>query len=284
MSSSWFSNTVFGAVFVILTSALAAAQAAPPSTTAEELSAAARRGDAAAVRKLLDEGVDPNTKFRYDVTALTYACDHGHLEVVKVLLDHGADVNVKDTFYGSTPLALAISPAQKKKPEHTEIAKLLLAKGAQGKDEALSSAVSDGDAALTRVILDSGGVPAAALSDALENAGAQGKGELVTLLQRAGAKPFDDFKIDEPQLARYAGAYQNASGLPVVCTVAGSRLAAAAFGQKFVLSAIDSTRFRVIGAPELSITFQVADGKVTGLVLTQGSNTTPFTRVEGKQP
>ena len=80
MSSSWFSNTVFGAVFVILTSALAAAQAARPSTKAEELSAAARRGDAAAVRKLLDEGVDPNTKFRYDVTALTYAI--GLLKIV----------------------------------------------------------------------------------------------------------------------------------------------------------------------------------------------------------
>ena len=120
MSSSWFSNTAFGAVFVILTSALAAAQAAPPSTKAEELSAAARRGDAAAVRKLLDEGVDPNTKFRYDVTALTYACDHGHLEVVKVLLDHGADVNVKDTFYGSTPLMLAISPTEEEAGSHRD--------------------------------------------------------------------------------------------------------------------------------------------------------------------
>src|SRR5262245_4259907 len=110
------------------TAGLATAQAAPPSTKAEELSAAARRGDAETVKKLLDEGVDPNTKFRYDATALTYACDHGHLEVVKVLLEHGANVNVKDTFYGSTPLLLAISPAQKKRPEHSEIAKLLIAK------------------------------------------------------------------------------------------------------------------------------------------------------------
>jgi ankyrin repeat protein len=144
------------ASLVVLAAALAGAQATPPETKAEELSAAARRGDAAAVKKLLDEGVDPNTKFRYGVTALTYACDHGHLDVVKVLLEHGADVNVKDTFYGSTPLALALSPAQTKKPEHTEIAKLLIAKGAEGKDEALSSAVSDGDAAMTKFILDSG--------------------------------------------------------------------------------------------------------------------------------
>jgi hypothetical protein len=275
-------SLAMSALVVLFTASLTTAQATPPDTKADELSAAARRGDAAAVKKLLDEGVDPNTKFRYGVTALTYACDHGHLEVVKVLLDHGADINVKDTFYGSTPLALAVSPAQKKKPEHAEIAKLLIARGARGKDEALSSAVSDGDTALTKVILDSGGVPAAALSDALENAKAQNKTELVTLLEQAGAKPYVDFKLDESQLARYAGSYQNANGLPIVCTLAGSRLGVAAFGQKFVLSAIDATKFRVIGASELTITFQVADGKVTGLVLTQGNNTTPFTRVEGK--
>jgi len=282
MSRSRFRNTAFGALFVILSSALATAQAAPPSTKAEELSAAARRGDAAAVKKLLDDGVDPNTKFRYEVTALIYACDHGHLDVVKVLLDHGADINVKDTFYGSTPLMLAISPAQKKKPDHTEIVKLLIAKGAQGKDQALSSAVSDGDTALAKIILDSGALPAATLSDALENARAKNKPAMVTLLEQAGAKPYDDFKIDEAQLARYAGPYQSAGGLPLVFTVAGSRLTGGPPGQKFVLSSMDATKFRVIGAPGVTITFQVADGKVTGLSLTQGSNTTPFTRVAEK--
>ena len=58
-----------------------------PPTKAEQLQDAARKGDAATVKKLLDEGVDVNTKFRYNATALFYACDHGHLEVVKVLLD-----------------------------------------------------------------------------------------------------------------------------------------------------------------------------------------------------
>jgi hypothetical protein len=275
-------SLAMGALIVLSASTLAAAQAPPPPTKAEELSAAARRGDAAAVKKLLDEGVDPNTKYRYGVTALTYACDHGHLEVVKVLLDHGADVNVKDTFYGSTPLALAISPAQKKKPEHAEIARLLIAKGAHDKDAALSSAVSDGDASLAKIILESGGIPAAALSDALEMAKAQSKTELVALLEGAGAKPYEDFKIGQAQLAAYAGSYQSPSGTPIVCTVSGSRLAASAFSQKFVLSAIDATRFRIIGEPELSVAFQLADGKVTGLVLTQGSNKTLFTRVEGK--
>ena len=79
---------------------------------AEALAEAARKGDAAAVKKLLDEGVDVNTKFRYGATALSYACDRGHLDVVKLLLDRGADVNVRDTFYSATPLTWAVSPAQ----------------------------------------------------------------------------------------------------------------------------------------------------------------------------
>ena len=179
---------------VTAATAFAFAQATEPSTKAEELSAAARKGDAATVKRLLDEGVDPNTKYRYGVTPLFYACDHGHLDVVKVLLDHGAEVNVKDTFYGMTPLILALGPAQKKTPAHTEIAKLLIAKGAQGKDQALSTAVSEGDAAMAKVVADSGGLSADSLADALELARANGKTDVARILEQAGAKPYDDFQ------------------------------------------------------------------------------------------
>src|SRR3954466_10187158 len=133
--------------------AIVALAQAPAPTRAEQLQDAARKGDAAAVKKLLDDGVDVNTKFRYDATALFYACDHGHVDVVKVLLDHGADMSVKDTFYGFTPLMLAVSPAQKRRPEHTDIAKLLIAKGSPGKDMALSGAIQSGDASLAKMIL-----------------------------------------------------------------------------------------------------------------------------------
>src|SRR5436190_12639519 len=136
-------------LLVTLAAVLALAQA-PQLTKAEQLQDAARKGDAATVKKLLDEGVDVNTRFRYNATALFYACDHGHLEVVKVLLDHGADMAIKDTFYGFTPLALATGPAQKKKPEHAEIAKLLIQKGAPGKEDALSSAIQSGDASFAK--------------------------------------------------------------------------------------------------------------------------------------
>ena len=51
-------------MLLITLAALVALGQAPPLTKAEQLQEAARKGDAATVRKLVDEGVDVNTKFR----------------------------------------------------------------------------------------------------------------------------------------------------------------------------------------------------------------------------
>jgi ankyrin repeat protein len=270
---------------ILFVAALALAQA-PPLTKAEQFQDAARKGDAATVKKLLDEGVDVNTKFRYNATALFYACDHGHLEVVKVLLDKGADLTVKDTYYGFTPLMLATGPAQKKRPEHTEIAKLLIAKGAPGKETALTGAVQSGDASLAKVILDSGGVPATNLSESLEMAKAANKTEIVTLLEAAGAKPFEDFKIDPLLLAKFPGTYKGPTGNDLTVAAAGARLtigpAAAPPAQRLTLVATGDKAFKAIGAP-VSLTFLVEGDKIVSLTLTQpGPPPTVFTRVEGK--
>jgi ankyrin repeat protein len=270
---------------IALATILALAQA-PPPTKAEQLQDAARKGDAATVKKLLDEGVDVNTRFRYNATALFYACDHGHLEVVKVLLDHGADMSIKDTFYGFTPLALATGPAQKKKPEHLQIAKLLIQKGSPGKDAALAGAVQEGDATMVKVILDSGGLPAATLSDALETAKTASNADLVTLLEKAGAKPYEDFKIDPALLAKYPGAYKGPTGNELTVVAAGARItigqAASPPGQRLTLVATAEKAFKAIGAP-ITITFQVEGDKVASFTLIQGSNPgVVYTRGEGK--
>ena len=270
---------------IALAAMLALAQA-PPLTKAEQLQDAARKGDAATVKKLLDENVDVNTKFRYGATAIFYACDHGHVEVVKVLLDKGADLTLKDTFYGFTPLMLATSPAQKKTPAHTEIAKLLIAKGAPGKDQALSGAIQSGDGALAKFILDSGGLSAGNLTEALETARAANKTDMVALLEQAGAKPYEDFKIDPALLAKFPGTYKGTAGNELTVVAAGARItigpAAAPPGQRLTLVATTEKAFKAIGAP-FTVTFQVEGDKVASFTLTQGTNPGQvYTRVEGK--
>jgi hypothetical protein len=272
--------------FLLLVTALTLAQA-PAPTKAEQLQDAARKGDAATVKKLLDEGVDVNTKFRYNATAIFFACDAGNVEVVKVLLDHGADLTLKDTFYGFTPLMLAVSPARKKTPAHTEIAKLLVAKGAPGKDMVLGAAIDDDDEALAKVVLDSGGLTPAALADSLERARADNRSKTAALLEKAGAKPYDEFKIDAAVLARMAGPYHDARGVEIVISVAGTRLAAHFTGappdQHVTLVAKDATTFRTIGMGGTTVVFAIEGDKVAGFAMTpvQGAPA-KYTRVEGK--
>ncbi len=267
--------------------AVVALAQAPPASKTDQLQDAARKGDATTVKKLLDEGVDVNTKFRYGTTALFFACDHGHVDVVKVLLDKGADLTIKDSFYGFTPLMLAVSPAQKRRPEHTEIAKLLIAKGAPGKENALSGAVDRGDAALTKFILDSGGIPASTLSDALETARAGKKTDIAALLEQAGAKVPDDFKLDAAQLERLAGTYKSAAGNEITVVVAGTRLSIGPPGipasQRTVFAATNATTFRGIGTGGVSIVFTVDGDRVTGFNrMPPQDNPIVYTRVEGK--
>jgi ankyrin repeat protein len=158
-------RTVACAMLVLLSAAVAASQPAPAANDkADALSEAARKGDAVAVKKLLDAGVDVNTKFRYNRTALSFAADRGHVDVVKLLLDRGADVAVKDTFYNASALSWAVSPAMDRKPQHTDVVKLLL---------------------------DRGGFSASDLSDALQAATRAKLPDVVALLEKAGAKPKD---------------------------------------------------------------------------------------------
>jgi ankyrin repeat protein len=59
---------------------------APPDAEArrEAYLDAVRKGDVAAVKTVLDQGVEVDARFRYDRTALSFAADRGHLEIVRI--------------------------------------------------------------------------------------------------------------------------------------------------------------------------------------------------------
>ena len=63
--------------------ALASACAVPAVNDHEKLFAALRAGDVAAVRQLLDDGVDVNSKNEFGLTALAYAASAGQVDLVK---------------------------------------------------------------------------------------------------------------------------------------------------------------------------------------------------------
>ena len=54
---------------------------------------AAGSGNAEAVRYLINQGADVNSRERFGQTALTEAAFYGNISVIKELLKHGAEVN-----------------------------------------------------------------------------------------------------------------------------------------------------------------------------------------------
>jgi len=256
-----------------------------PGDKADALSEAARKGDAAAVGKLLDEGVDVNTKFRYNRTALSFAADRGHVEVVKLLIERGADLNVKDTFYNATPLTWAISPAMGRTQKHEEVVRLLLQHGAQGKEDALIAAADRGETETIKVILGLGGLSASTLSDALEAATKEKQTAAVSMLEQAGAKARPELKLDAAQLARYVGSYQGSGNMAqatVTIAVADGRLAATLGTQRLTLLARDETTFGISGQPGDTVTFKIDQGRAVSLTLNAFGNAVPFTRLPDK--
>ena len=98
----------------------------PPPKKLTRFSDAVAQGDAAAVESSSTRAWTSTLSSRYDRTALSFAADRGHVDVVKVLLERGADVTMKDTFYNATALTWAVSPAMDRKPQHTDVVRLLL--------------------------------------------------------------------------------------------------------------------------------------------------------------
>jgi len=245
----------------------------------DDFFAAVRKNDIPAVEALLAKGVDVNSTFRYNQTALFPACDKGYTDMVKFLIAHGAKVDVKDTFYQATPMTWALEH------EHYDIVKLLLEKGAPGKENALMSGVRGNSADLVKAVLDMGGVKPDTLSSALKQATKDKHDDIAAMLTKAGAvmPPAADFKVDEDTLRNYEGAYKSETGPPLTFKYKDGKLTGGADGQPpLTLAAFNKTKFTAVEFDGLTFTFTVEDGKVTGLVLVQGGFTGKYKKSEAR--
>jgi ankyrin repeat protein len=88
-----------------------------------DLVSACRCGNLGHIMRMLDSGMDPNTRGLDGSTALHEACRNGHAEVVSALLKAGATVDARDND-GATPLCVALYAA------HLDCAELCLTAGA----------------------------------------------------------------------------------------------------------------------------------------------------------
>ena len=96
-----------GSVYRMQLLHLAGANVNSPGSSGTPLFLAAGEGRLNAVRYLLDEGADVNSRGDYGNTALTEATYFGHASVIKELLMRGAEVNVMSSV--GTPLDIAVS-------------------------------------------------------------------------------------------------------------------------------------------------------------------------------
>jgi len=239
---------------------------------------AVRKGDLAAVTALLDKGADVNARFRYGATALFKAAERGHTEIVKLLLARGADVTIKDTFYGATAMTWALDNG------HVETIRALLEKDSSSAGEVLMTGVREGNAALVEVALAKGGVKAETLTAALAAAmNDKEKAAIVEMLKKAGAVP--PVEIDAATLQAYVGKYKNEQGVEFSLTAREGKLFLTPPGQQpFALMAIDKTNFRPTAFEGLVVTVNVEGGRAASLSVKQGTNTTVFKRVEETKP
>lgn len=234
---------------------------------------AATKGDLAAVKQAIEAGTDVNATTQYGNTALSYACNKGHLEIVRYLLDKGATINTKDKFYDSSPISWAVYG------KHFEIAKLLLERGADEVGMVLSEAIDQDQPALVDAALASKGLKPEHVASALAKAKAKNDQALLAKLEACPVKPpvAPEVQVSAEILKSYAGIFGNKDmGIQVELFYENGLLVSFG-GPKQPLTVIAPTRMALSGPPELTFDFvQDASGKVTALNVTQGERTFPL--------
>lgn len=141
--------------------------------------------------------------------------------------------------------------------------------------------VRRGDSQAVRLALDNGALTPDALAGALDAAsvGSHRSAEIVEMLKMAGAVPPP--RVDAETLQAYAGEYSGEDGIKVGVTFVDGTLFLALAGQPPQrMLAVNATSFRPIGFAGGTVTFNIEAARTTGLLFTQGPNTTLLRRVE----
>lgn len=235
---------------------------------------AAKKGDVAELKKLLDQGVNVDSKNKYGVTALGFACSKGQLDAVQLLIERGADVNAEDTFYHATPISWAIENG------HNDIVKFLLQKGANA-DDAFISTIYQNDPEALKMILANAKVSPEKLNEGLGIATQNKSDAVIKILQDAGAvvKQETAVKVAPEILQSYGGKFKNPDGDEVVLTPQEGSLSAQLQGQQFKLNPKDDKSFGIEAMSDYLVEFHSEDGKANSFTIKRpDGSTTVYTR------
>jgi|GEM_PF-129457 len=243
---------------------------------AERLWEAARAGDIAAVNRELDAGVDVNAATAYQLTALSYASDHGHLEVARLLLARGANPNVKDSFYQKTPLMGAQSG------KHYELITLLLENGATGGKQLLLDGVVLGDKQIVEAVLKADAADADTLASAVLQAKALDQAEFVEIFAPLKVPVREIPPLTPEALASFAGKYAETKDSFTMEVREGKKGLEIDFGNDLFRPwfAFGEMEFHRGGN---RIIFEKEDGKIIRAVLESGGRTFELTPRESDE-
>ena len=229
-----------------------------------ELLLAARSGDLAEVERLVEGGLDVDAGDNWGTTPLALAARNGQVEVARYLLDKGADPGARETFFGASVLDFALWTGA---PEF-EIARMLLAAGAEDRASALRRALRTGSIELATAAVESGPVfesEAAELRRLLDGEEGEPDSELAEIVARVETRP------DPPppsytaeELAGFTGYFERGDSPAAVIVVRDGRLALEIAGQRIRLQPAAEREFRDAEG-DLTVSFFGRAGTIEGL-------------------
>ncbi len=238
--------------------------------TKEDLFRAAKDGDLKTVKAAIEQGIEVDAKARYDVTALSFACDRGHVEVVKYLIEKGADVDATDKFYSMPPMTWAVFNG------HTKVVEALLKADAKGAAGALNNAVRSKNVEMAEMIFKSGKVTEAQIERAKKMLAADPKGDFLKAFAKLGQLKWSETpkQATADLIKNLVGKYRANIGIDMELRDDGGQVVAKIKGQKDVMIGYrDKTNF-FIG--DCEIQFVLRDDTVRLMRWKFGDKSTTF--------